>query len=129
MFTIIDSILGIIGKVIPDPQKAMEARQKLIELQQAGELKELENATNVVIAEAKGDSSLQRNWRPITMLCFVAIVVNNNILYPYLSLFWHSAPLLPCPTELWEVIKLGLGGYVIGRSGEKMVKSWADSKK
>ncbi len=129
MFNLIDTVIGVINKVIPDPIKAQEARQKLLELQQAGELKELEQSANVVMSEAQGESFLQRNWRPITMLSFVAIVVNNYILYPYLSLFWHSAPLLPIPVDLWDLLKIGLGGYVVGRSTEKIVKSWADTKK
>jgi hypothetical protein len=30
---------------------------------------------------------------------------------------------------MWELMKIGVGGYVFGRSGEKMIKIFADSKK
>ena len=79
---------------------------------------------DIIIAEATGESWLQRNWRPILMLSVVAIVVNNYLLYPYLSLFFDAAPLLDLPEKLWSLMQIGVGGYVVGRSAEKAVKNW-----
>lgn len=84
---------------------------------------------DIIIAEATGESWLQRNWRPILMLSIVAIVVNNYLLYPYLRLFWQSAPLLNLPVELWTLMKIGVGGYIVGRSAEKGIKSWKNGEK
>ena len=56
------------------------------------------------------------------MLTFVAIIANNYILYPYLSLFWGEAPVLEIPPDMWGLLKIGLGGYVVGRSAEKVAK-------
>jgi hypothetical protein len=83
-------------------------------------------AAKVVLAEAQGESWLQRNWRPLTMLSFVGIIVNNHILYPYLTLFGLPSVMLELDPSMWELIKIGLGGYVVGRSGEKMVKAWKE---
>lgn len=94
---------------------------KFIELQ----TKLLEAQSKIIVAEAQGDSWLQRNWRPLTMLSFVAIVVNNHILHPYLSIFWEEAPMLDVPQDLWDLIKIGLGGYVVGRSWEKVEQAKA----
>lgn len=85
---LISAGVSIIDKVIPDPVAKAEAQRKLIELQQTGELKQLEAQMQIVTAEASSDHWLTSAWRPITMLTFVAIVANNYILYPYLSLFW-----------------------------------------
>lgn len=84
--------------------------------------KELEASARVIEAEAKSDGRLARNWRPITMLVFVAIIANNYILYPYLSLIFEGAPILEIPPDMWALLKIGLGGYVVGRSGEKVAK-------
>jgi hypothetical protein len=82
----------------------------------------------IIMAEAKGESWLQRNWRPLTMLIFVSIVLNNYILAPYIGLFAPSYKLvLDTPPDLWALIKLGLGGYVVGRSAEKCVAAWKNS--
>tara|TARA_R110000823_G_scaffold201784_1_gene332641 strand:+ start:15055 stop:15447 length:393 start_codon:yes stop_codon:yes gene_type:complete len=126
---LIAPITSIIDKLIPDPQAKLEANLKLIALQQEGGFKELEAAMNVIVAESKSEHWIVAAWRPITMLTFVAIIANNYLLYPYLSLFWHSAPLLELPPDLWELLKIGLGGYVVGRSVEKAVGAYKGGSK
>lgn len=121
---IVTAGLGIIDKLIPDPAEKAKAKAKLLELEQAGQLKELEAAMSVITAEAKSEHWLTSAWRPITMLTFVAIVANNFILYPYLSLFWEAAPVLDTPDQLWNLLQIGIGGYVVGRSGEKIAKEF-----
>jgi len=59
-------------------------------------------------------------------LIFAGIVANNYIIYPYLSLFWSEAPKLILPPDLWDLLKIGLGGYIVGRSSEKVVKTIKD---
>ncbi len=114
----------LVEKLFPDPVKRAEAQAKLMELEQAGELKQVESAMQVIVAEAKSEHWIVAAWRPITMLTFTAIIANNFILYPYLSLFWDNAPTIELPSYLWEALKIGLGGYIVGRSCEKSVKAW-----
>ena len=65
------------------------------------------------------------------MMClFGLIVANNYIVFPYLQNFLPDhAVLLPIPQDLWQLLKLGIGGYVVGRSGEKIVKVMREQKK
>lgn len=121
---ILDIGSKILDKVFPDPAQKAEAQAKLFALQQAGELKELDSAMQIITSEAKSEHFLVAAWRPITMLTFVFIVANNYIFYPYLSLFWDDAPMLAIPPDLWDLLKIGIGGYVAGRTGEKMMKNW-----
>jgi len=114
----------LIDKLFPDPEAKARANLELMALAQAGELKELDAAMKVIVAEASSSNVLASSWRPITMLTFVLIVANNYILYPYLSLFWPDAPQLELPPDLWDLLKIGLGGYVVGRSVEKTAKNW-----
>ncbi|SHL25114.1 Holin of 3TMs, for gene-transfer release [Desulfatibacillum alkenivorans DSM 16219] len=80
---------------------------------------------DIVKAEAQGESWLQRNWRPILMMSIVAIVVNNYLLVPYGQIFFPgSVKVLELPPALWELMKIGVGGYVVGRTGEKMIREW-----
>tara|TARA_R110000803_G_scaffold83553_1_gene149621 strand:- start:585 stop:980 length:396 start_codon:yes stop_codon:yes gene_type:complete len=119
-----DAIFNIGGKLIdrlwPDPEQRDAAKLKLVELNQAGELAELDAAMNIIVAEAQSTHWIVAAWRPVTMMIFAAIVANNYLLYPYISLFWQAAPLLELPPDLWDLIKIGLGGYVVGRSAEKV---------
>jgi hypothetical protein len=82
----------------------------------------------IVQAEAKSESWLASNWRPITMLTFVLIIANNYILFPYIQLFGGTATALTIPPDMWDLLKLGLGGYVVGRSVEKAVKNYTLTK-
>ena len=116
---LIPAVTTLLDKLIPDPQAKAEAQIKLMTLAQAGQLEELQGAVSIITAEAKSEHWLVAAWRPITMLTFVAIIANNYIIYPYLSLFWGEAPSLALPPDLWDLLKIGLGGYVVGRSVEK----------
>ena len=73
---------------------------------------------STINAEMKGNW-LQRSWRPLLMLMIMVIIMNNYILLPY---FPNTIEMLDLPDHLWEILKLGLGGYVVGRSVEKAVK-------
>jgi Flp pilus assembly protein TadB len=91
--------------------KLLDVKQKLIE--QRG---------RVVVAEAKGESWLQRSWRPITMLVFVVLIV----------LHWLGVAGTQLPPgvqqSVYDLIKLGLTGYVVGRSAEKVTDRWSRGK-
>jgi len=79
------------------------------------EAKILSLQAGVIKAEAKGNL-LQRTWRPILMLTFGFVIVSR----------WFGFTVdVPLESELrmWNIIELGLGGYVIGRSAEKIVSN------
>lgn len=116
----------LIDHFFPDKEEAEKRKLELFEQIQSGQMKELESAAQVIQAEAKSEHWLAATWRPITMLTFVAIIANNYILYPYLSLFFPDAPMLEIPPDMWDLLKIGLGGYVVGRSAEKGIKLWKD---
>ena len=79
----------------------------------------MELRTRVITAEANGQSFLQRNWRPITMLTFLVLIVADTF-------GWTTFRLAP---DAWELLKMGIGGYVLGRSGEKMLPGIVEALK
>ena len=120
-------ILGLGAKLIdsifPDAAEADAAKLKLFEMQQNGELTKLSAQASIVEAEAKSESWLTSSWRPITMLTFTSLIVARW--------FGWSAPGLAEEEylKLWSIVELGLGGYVIGRSAEKVVPVLASALK
>ena len=79
-----------------------------------------EGQAKIVNSEASSDSWLAANWRPITMLTFVTLVVAK-------FLGFESENMSPEDYDhLWTLIEIGLGGYVVGRSVEKTVKTWKE---
>jgi len=98
------------------PEKKAELQMKLAELDKAV----MEAQSSVVIAEAQGQSWLQRNWRPLLMLVIITIVANNYILFPYLSIVTDKVKVLDLPDKLWVLMEIGVGGYILGRTVEKV---------
>ena len=83
-----------------------EAMSKL----QDYEMALLKAKSNIIVAEAKGDSWLQRSWRPLGMVTLLALVVLDSL---------GILPNRSNCTEAWTMIQVGFGGYVVGRSAEK----------
>ncbi len=119
---IIGPILGLIetavDKAFPDANQAQEIKSKLTSQLLSIQSKELDSATNVIVAEASGDSWLQRNWRPLVMMWFAGLVGAHWMGFTPENL--SEATVL----ELLEIVKVGIGGYVVGRSAEKVMKEY-----
>ena len=73
----------------------------------------IEAQVGVVRVEAAGNW-LQRSWRPLVMLVFAVIILIGT---------FTSLPMLADSSRFWDLLEIGLGGYVVGRSGEKMVST------
>ena len=110
---LITAVASIIDKVIPDPVAAADAKLKVLELEQKGQLAPMFEAAKVIIAEAQA-GGIAAKWRPLVMLTFTALIVARWLGF--------SAPFISQDEimKLWNIVEFGLGGYVVGRSGEKI---------
>lgn len=88
-----------------------EAAAKLLDY----ESKLVDAKSKVILAEAQGQSWLQRNWRPLMMVWFAFL----------LGCFWFG--IIPknmtqeTINNLFTLLQIGIGGYIAGRSAEKIV--------
>ena len=110
----------LVDNVHTSTEEKLTLRNKLAEIVTAVELQVLELTKQlvsaqqtIIVAEANGQSWLQRNWRPLTMVNFL-ILINLD----YFGILNH-----PLSERVWDVITIGLGGYVVGRSAEKIAGS------
>lgn len=83
------------------------------------ELEQLKAKKEIIVAEAQSQSWLARNWRPITMLTFLGLVVLDQTG----QLAFRLAD------DAWTLLQIGLGGYVVGRSAEKIAVPVANALK
>ena len=114
---------AVIDRVFPNPQDAANAKLRLFELQQSGELAALTASTGVIVAEANSQSWITRSWRPILMLTFGALIVAR-------WLGWTTPGLTEAEyLKLWDIVQLGIGGYTIGRSVETEASTVAQAIK
>lgn len=93
-----------------------EASAKLLDY----ESKLVESKSKIIMAEAQGQSWLQRNWRPLMMVFFAFL----------LGAYWfgYMPPNMTQATldNLFDLLQLGIGGYIAGRSIEKTLPKVAD---
>jgi Holin of 3TMs, for gene-transfer release len=109
-------ITDLIEHVVPSGDAKVQLQQKVLEGQitvamqgMEYERQLLDAQSRIILAEAQGNSWLQRNWRPITALTLLGLVVCD-------SYGWLPNRLAD---EAWTLLQIVLGGYVAGRSIEK----------
>lgn len=123
----VTAVLEVGGKLIdrlwPDPAQRDQAKLAMLEMAQKGELAEFTQRAEIIKAEAASESWLAQSWRPILMLVFGGLIVARW--------FGWAAPDLSEAEyiKLWSIVELGLGGYVIGRTAEKIVPAVATAMK
>lgn len=126
MLKVVDLIAGIfkpaadlVDELHTSTEEKIKAKAHLLDVQASAmqtvfdyEREMITGQQKIVQAEAESEHWLTANWRPITMLSFLCLAVGDSV------------GVLPNPLnqEAWELLKIGLGGYVVGRSGEKIAK-------
>jgi len=127
-------ILGIGSKIIdkiwPDKDEADKAKIRLIELQQAGEfkqieadIKEQEELSKRHVADMASDSWLSKNIRPMTLIA----ILGGYFIFAMMSAFGYDA-------NQNYVELLGQWGMLIfsfyfgSRGAEKIAKIWSNTK-
>ncbi len=112
---------NVLDRVLPDTVEKDKVKAELQRelLNQASVIEKA--AANIVLAEANGDSWLQRYWRPLLMCLFGYIIAHNYVIAPL-----FSVPYVEMPPPLWDLLKIGIGGYVVSRGAEKGLKTWKD---
>lgn len=126
MLRVMDLIAGIFepaAKLIDEVHTSTDEKnahkERLLGVQAAAmqvvfdyERQNIEGQQKIVNSEAQSEHWVVASWRPITMLTFLGLAVGDTF-----GLF-----ATPLRDEAWNLLQLGLGGYVVGRSGEKIAK-------
>ena len=110
-----------IDKTIQNKGEAEKIKQSIQQQLLSGQLKELEAQASIITAEAKR-GFLQRNWRPSLKLIFAGLIVAHW--------FGYTAPNIPesVQNSLLNIVLVGMGGYIVGRSGEKIMDKYKEKK-
>ena len=124
LIPVLAPILGnIVKSKFPDPAEQAKVEAELTQAlwQNAHQINVA--AAEIIKAEAASEHWLAANWRPLLMLTFGALIVARW--------FGWAAPELSEAEyiKLWDIVQLGIGGYTIGRSVEKITPTLADALK
>ena len=122
------ALIPIVGKVLdnifPDPKAAGEAKIKLMEMAQAGQLAALDADVKIALgqidvnkAEAASGDKYASRWRPTIGYICAAGLAYNFLLYPlltWLTVFYPNINVPPLlANNLMELVvaMLGLAGF------------------
>ena len=112
----LDAGKAILDKVWPDAGEMERSKVQMALAIYAGQ-------AEIVKAEAQSEHWLAACWRPILMLTFGGLIVAR-------WLGWSAPNITEAEVlKLWSIVELGLGGYVIGRSVEKIAPTIAGALK
>jgi len=115
----VNRILDIVEKFVPDKDLqtkiSAEISMAALTMDHSEWIKVIEGQTDIIKAEANASSWLTRSWRPMVMMVFTGLVVSHWVGY--------SPPNMTEATlnRVFDLIQLGLGGYIVGRSAEKVI--------
>jgi len=115
-------ILGSLGarvaaSLFPDPAdklKAQELENRITSEVMSHAAAIEQAAADIVRTEAASSHWLAANWRPLTMLIFVGLIVSRWLGYSAEGMSETEY------LSVYDLVKIGLGGYVVGRSVEKI---------
>lgn len=109
---LLSGLVGDIGGIINSlsisstEKKELETKMTQVVYSYAGEL--TRQQAEIVMKETQANW-LQRSWRPLVMLAFAGVVLLGTVV---------DIPYLENDSKFWNLIEIGLGGFVVGRSIE-----------
>jgi len=110
----------LVDELHTSDEERLKHKERLLEVQAIAmqtvfeyETETLTARADIVNSEAQSEHWIVAAWRPIVMLSLTALVIVD-------SFGWLANPL---SGEAWLLLQIGLGGYVVGRSGEKIAKT------
>lgn len=117
----LNGILDIIGagtklieKLVPDPNARLAAQEEF-------KRTVMDKAGAIIQAEAQGNWYVSA-WRPTLMYLLMAEIVWLSVIAPVFGLTDVTVGALKSiPADFYNLLMIGMGGYIAGRSLEKVV--------
>lgn len=110
---LVSAVGDIVNRLTLPGREKKQLETDILRLLIAVEEKTISEQAAAIREEARGNW-LQRSWRPIMMLVFTVIVLAGTFL---------NLPILSDTSRFWDLLEIGLGGYIIGRGGEQLVST------
>ena len=110
---LVSAVGEIVDRLTLPGREKKQLETDILRLLIAVEEKTISEQAASIREEARGNW-LQRSWRPIVMLVFTLIILAGTFL---------NLPILADTSRFWDLLEIGLGGYIIGRGSEQLVST------
>lgn len=121
-------LFGLIDQLFTSEDERAEAKRRLIELEQAGQLESTRIALSAILAEAQSSDPWTSRARP-TFLYVIYAVILMCMVGSIIGIWWpdhvttaaanFSSLLAAIPDSLWGLFGVGYLGYTASRSWDK----------
>ncbi len=123
-------VFSIIDKLIPDPSLKAKLKAEIQAKTIAHQNQVTQAQREILMQEISRGSLLTRSWRPVLMYLIILFLLVYGLLLPIVDLFTIEPVIFnprwrDIPDGLWNLLGLGVGGYIGGRSLEKIAVSVA----
>ena len=118
-------LFNTIEKSVPDKDLQEKLKAQLQTQLLQSNTAELQAAAKIVEAEAKA-GWFASSWRPLLMYVLIFILVWNYVIGPVIKVFTGAIISFELPGDVWTLLNVGLGGYVVGRSAESVARTMAN---
>ena len=115
------AVTVVVVDVVEDKDAANNLKFQIQKQLSETKFTELEAQAKIVLTELQG-FWLQRSWRPLLMVAVTALVVAHWLgsTAPDIAESVQNGPL--------NIVMIGVGGYVMGRSAEKVADKWKEAR-
>ena len=117
-------LFSTIEKAVPDKDLQEKLKAQLQTQLLQSNTQELQAAAKIIEAEAKA-GWFAASWRPLLMYVLIFILVWNYVIGPVIKVFTGAVISFELPGDVWTLLNVGLGGYVVGRSAESVARTMA----
>jgi hypothetical protein len=117
-------LFNTVDKAVADKDLAAKLKSELQTQMLQSHTAELQAASRVIEAEAKA-GWFTASWRPLLMYVLIVMLVWNYIFSPIIFVLFNVKASVDLPSEIVNLLTVGVGGYTIGRSAESVAKSFA----
>ena len=121
-------LFNTVDKAVADKDLAAKLKADLQTQMLQSHTQELTAAAKIIEAEAKA-GWFASSWRPLLMYVLIFILVWNYVLGPVILFFFKASITITLPGDVWTLLQIGLGGYVVGRSAESVARTMANKPK
>ena len=117
--SVADAVSGLVERLTLPAREKKQLEADVLRLLLERE-KELLRVRAALLQEEGKGNWLQRSWRPLVMLTFAAVILIGT---------FTNISILSDTSRFWDLLEIGLGGYVVGRSGEKILMTLAKGRR
>ena len=117
-------LFNTVDKAVADKDLAAKLKADLQTQMLQSHTAELQAASRVIESEAKA-GWFTASWRPLLMYVLIVMLVWNYIFSPIIFVLFNVKASVDLPSEIVNLLTVGVGGYTIGRSAESVAKSFA----